>query len=78
LIIMTIDRKHTTGKVAAGADAPDIVVKEVTSEEYCELCVSRRTLHRSDVHGRRGLFEPATRTHFVEQPRLQRPTHMPV
>ena len=75
---MTIDRTHTTGKAAPGDDTPDIVVKDVTSEEFCELCLSRRTLYRSDMHGLRGLFEPATRTQFVEQPRLRRPAHMHV
>ena len=75
---MTIDRTHTTGKAAPGAGAPDIVVKDVTSEEFCELCLSRRTLYRSDLHGLRGLFEPATRTHFVEQPHLRRPAPLRV
>jgi hypothetical protein len=64
----TISRKYKPGRAAADAARSEIVVKDVTSEEYCELCLSRRTLWRSDVHGRRGLFEPETRTQFVEQP----------
>ncbi|HUG89431.1 MAG TPA: hypothetical protein VML55_01270 [Planctomycetaceae bacterium] len=71
---MTIDRMHTPGRAATDAPSSAIVVKDVTSEEFCELCLSRRTLWRSDVDGLRGLFEPATRTQFVERPRLQRRT----
>ena len=65
---MTIDRTYNPGRAAADAGSSDIVVKDVTSEEYCELCLSRRTLWRSDVQGRRGLFDPETRIQFVEQP----------
>ena len=71
---MTIKRMHTLGKAATGAGASDIVIKDVTLEEFCELCLSRRTLYRSDLGGLRGLFEPATRTHFVVRPRLEHRT----
>ena len=71
---MTIDRLHTQGKVASDAAPSEIIIKDVTSEEFCELCLSRRTLWRSDIDGRRGLFEPSTRTHFVERPRLRSQT----